>query len=367
MPRFGQRRYGTWVGILGMALVLVASGCGSSSSGSEDAVTALAQDTSEHRTQDLVSAAQKEQELDWYTTVIPDQLANPLARAFEQKYPYLHVKIYRADSDGVSQRVIQEYQARRHDVDIVDGTGTASILAAAHALAPFKSPELDAYPDNLKDQNGLWGTELQYFMVLGYNTTQVSKEDVPKSYQDLLDPKWRGKLAWSTSPGSGAPTFVGNILQSMGQDKGMQYLTQLAGQQIHNLDSSGRAVLDQVISGQFPIALQIFNDQAAFSASKGAPVAWQPLDPVYPQLSRISLARFAPHPGAAMLFLDFMFSEEGQQIVRAGGGIPASPKVQAQLPSLKPGPDTFQIDTVNPDLAFQKSTQWNDTYKKLFR
>jgi ABC-type Fe3+ transport system substrate-binding protein len=362
----GQGRRGGWVGIVGLVAALAISGC-SSSAGSGNSVSSLAQDTSPDRTKNLVAAATSEKELDWYTTVIPDQLANPLAAAFEKKYPYIDVKLYRADSAAVSQRVIQEYQAHRYDVDLVDGTGTASILTSAGALAPFTSPELDSYPAELKDKDGFWGTELQYFMVLGYNTTLVSEKDVPKSYQDLLDPRWRGKLAWGTSTGSGAPTFIGNILQSMGPDKGMQYLQQLAGQQIHNLDSSGRAVLDQVVSGQFPIALQIFNDQAAYSASKGAPVAWQPLDPVYPQLSRISLAKYAPHPGAAMLFLDFIFSEEGQQIIRAGGGIPARPDVDAALPSLKPGPQTFSANYVNPDVAFKESTRWNDTYKSLFQ
>jgi iron(III) transport system substrate-binding protein len=125
-------------------------------------------------------------------------------------------------------------------------------------------------------------------------------------------------------------------------------------------------VLDQALGGQFPIALQIFNDQAAFSKAKGAPVDWVALQPVYAQLSRISLAKSPPHPGAAMLFLDFMFSKAGQDIIRAGGGIPGRPDVDAEVATLKPNAGGFKAQYIDPDQVYRDTSKWTDLYKKLF-
>ncbi len=318
------------------------------------------------RQQQLEAGARREGKLTWYTTTIVNQLARPLADAFHEKYPFIEVETWRSDATQVAERIVQEYKAGHYEVDITDGTSTPSILQAADAIQPFYSPNLDPYPANTKSKDGYWATELLYFMVLGYNTQLVSKQDVPKTYQDLLDPKWKGKMGWSTSVGSGAPSFVGNILETMGQDKGMEYLQKLAQQDMINVDSSGRAVLDQVIAGQFPIGVQIFNDQASFSASQGAPVAWQPLEPVLAQLSRIALAKHAPHPNASMLFLDFLFSEDGQRVIRDGDGLPPHPSIEAKVPTLKPDKGGFTANYLDPDETAKNQAQWNQIYRKLF-
>lgn len=348
-----------------LAAALSLTACGGGGGGSAD-VAKVAQYTKSDRTDMLVSGAKKEKHLVWYTTLIPTEVSKPLADAFHKKYPYITVQLYRGDSNEVAQKVIQEYRARSYRVDVVDGTGTATILRKAGFLQPFRSPQLAPYPAQFKDKDGYWGTELLYYMVLAYNKRLVPGASAPRSYQDLLDPKWRGKMAWSTSSGSGAPTFVGNILSTMGQTKGMAYLRKLAKQQIHNVNSSGRSVLDQVVAGQFPIALQVFNHQVANSAADGAPVGLEPLQPVTCQLGRISLAKRAPHPHAAMLFLDFMFSKEGQQIIRDRGDIPADPQVPARRASLKPGKGTFTANYIPADRAASQVTHWNQIYQKLF-
>lgn len=347
-----------------VAAALVVVGCGQGNGGSGD-VAKIAQYTKSDRSQKLVAGAKKEKKLVWYTTVIPSQIAQPLADAFHSKYPYIKVQLYRGNSGEVTQKMIQEYRAHSYRVDLVDGTSTASMLRDTGFLQPFRSPQLDRYPAQFKDKNGYWGTELLYYMVLAYNKRLVSPKDVPHTYQDLLNPKLRGKMAWSTSSGSGAPTFVGNVLMTMGQTKGMAYLRKLAKQQIHNVNSSGRSVLDQIVAGQFPIAIEVFNDQVEFSKSSGAPVDWQPLQPVCGQLSRISLAKRAPDPNSAMLFLDFVFSKQGQQVIRKRGGIPADPGVNALKPSLKPSASTFRANYIQ-DEAAKKLDSWNKTYQQLF-
>lgn len=347
---------------LAAALPLTACGRGG---GSAD-VAQIAQYTKPDRTSMLVAGAKKEKHLVWYTTLIPTEVSKPLADAFHKKYPFITVQLYRADSNEVAQKVIQEYRARSYRVDAVDGTGTSTLLRKAGLLQPFSSPELASYPARFKDKDGYWGTQLLYYMVLAYNKHLVSPKDVPHTYQDLLDPKWRGKMAWSTSPGAGAPTFVGNILTTMGQAKGMAYLHQLENQQIHNVEASGRSVLDQVIAGQFPIALQVFNHQVTNSAAAGAPVEWVPLQPATAMLNRISLAKNAPDPHAAMLFLDFTFSAEGQRIIRDHKDIPADPAVPSRIPTLEPSAGKFTANYIPADQAASQSAHWTQIYQQLF-
>jgi len=349
--------------------ILSVSACGSSSSssasdGTQTATAAML--TGPDRTAQLEAGAKKEGHLLWYTTMIPDQVVVPMIKAFNQKYPYIKVDYYRGNSTDVAQKAMQEYQAGRHDVDLVDGTGTSSLLSQAGMIQPFKSPELTSYPSQLKASDGTWGPELQYMMVLAYNTKDVSKAQAPKTYEDLLNPKWKGKMAWSTSATSGGPLFLGNLINAWGSDKANAYIDKLAGQNIANLDVSGNEVIDQVVSGQEPMALEVFNDQVEVAKAQGAPIDWVPLQPVTAQISRISLVKDAPDPYAAMLFLDFMFSDAGQKVIQASGAIPASPSIDAKVPTLKPAAGHFKAQYMDPNMAFKQTTDWNSLYKQKF-
>jgi ABC-type Fe3+ transport system substrate-binding protein len=314
----------------------------------------------------LEAGAREEGRLLWYTTLIVNQAVRPLVEGFTRKYPYLQVEHYRADSPELVQRVINEYQARRYEVDVVDGTGSPPALKAAGLLVPYDSPALAAYPPELKDPEGYWATTNLYFMTAGINTRLVSREEAPRTYEDLLQPRWRGQMAWSTSAGSGGPIFVGNILLTLGPEKGMAYLEQLSKQGIRNINASGRAVLDQAIAGEFPIALQIFNHHTVISAAQGAPADWIPLEPVPALLQTIGLAKHAPHPHAAMLFLDYILSEEGQRILQEADYLPAHPQVPAKTPSLKPDQGRFKANFLSPDVVLAHEKEWNAVYRRLF-
>ncbi|MEU6134637.1 extracellular solute-binding protein [Nocardioides sp. NPDC047086] len=322
--------------------------------------------TGPDRQEMLLAGAKKEKDLLWYTTTIPDQLAEPLAAGFEKKYPFASVEFYRANSTDVASKAMEEYRAGSHDVDVVDGTGTATMLEDAGIIQPFTSPELDAYPAEAKDPDGYWGPQLLYFMAVAYNTDKVDAGEAPRTYEDLLDPRWRGKMSWSTSPTSGGPLFLGNLIEAWGEDRAMPYIDRLAEQKIANVDSSGRSVLDRVVNGQVDLGVQIFNDQVEDAAHDGAPVAWVPLEPVTAQYSRISLLENPPHPHMAMLFLDFMLSKEGQEIIRQGRGIPAHPEVDAVDPKLKPGPGGFEAQFTEPDQVLKQTNEWADLYQEKF-
>ncbi|HET8917220.1 MAG TPA: ABC transporter substrate-binding protein, partial [Candidatus Binatia bacterium] len=264
-------------------------------------------------------------------------------------------------------RVLSEYQAKRYDVDIVSGSAATSMVQRAGFMQRFYSPHLAEYPPELKDAKGFWGSTNIYFMTLGYNTRNVKANELPKSYEDLLHPRWKGQMMWSTSRGSGAPQFIGNILLTMGQEAGKAYLQKLKSQNIAKSTASARQILDLVIAGEYPLAVQIFNHHAYISKAAGAPVEWQPLEPVTATINTIGLTKNAPRPHAAMLFLDFLLSKKGQKIVQVSNYLPAHPEMPALQADLKPGGGRFKkANYINPDVLYDQGNEWVDYFQNQF-
>jgi len=267
----------------------------------------------------------------------------------------------------VAQRVLIEYQAKKYEVDVISGSAATGMVQRAGYMQRFYSPELAAYPAELKDPKGFWGSTNVYFMTLGYNTRNVKASELPKTYEDLLNPRWKGQMMWSTSRGSGAPQFIGNIMLTMGQEKGKAYLQRLKAQNIAKSTASARQILDLVIAGEYPIAVQIFNHHAYISKTAGAPVEWQPLEPVTATNNTIGLASYAPHPYAAMLFLDFLLSKKGQKVVQLSNYLPAHPEMPALQADLKPGGGRFKkANYLSPEILFDKGNDWVDYFQSQF-
>ena len=114
------------------------------------------------------------------------------------------MEFFRGNSDRIVQRVVSEYQAKRYAVDVIDGTTTTTLVRRAGYAQKFFSPHLAEYPAELKDAQGFWGVANLYFHTLGYNTKMVKPNEVPKTYEDLLNPRWKGQLFWSTGRGGRA-------------------------------------------------------------------------------------------------------------------------------------------------------------------
>src|SRR5215831_12328436 len=219
----------------------------------------------------LIEGAKKEGKVTFYTGLIVDQVVRPLKEGFEKEYPFVQVDFFRGNSENIARRVFTEYQAKRYDVDVVSGSAATSMVQRAGFMQRFYSPHLAEYPAELKDAKGFWGSTNVYFMTLGYNTRSVKPNELPKTYEDLLQPRWRGQMMWSTSRGSGAPQFIGNILLTMGQEAGKAYLQKLKGQNIAKSTASARQILDLVIAGEYPLAVQIFNHHAYISKPPARP------------------------------------------------------------------------------------------------
>lgn len=354
--------------IVGMAACCLSSAMGLSAQAAQiTSVEEVALLKSADRQKILEEAARKEGRLLWYTTLIVNQALTPLKGAFEKKYPFVQVDYHRADSDALAQRMLAEYQAKKYDVDILDGTSTIIMLRRAGHMQRYFSPQLREYPAQLKDKEGYWSVPNVYFMTLGYNTKLVKPNEVPKTLNDLLDPKWKGKMVWSTSGGSGAPVFIGNVLLTLGEEKGLAYLKRLAAQNVAKSTASARAVLDMVIAEEFAIAINMFNYHAVISKSAGAPVDWQAIEPVPAQVKTLGLAKNAPHPHASMLFIDFLLSKEGQKIFQEADYLPAHPDVPAKVPDLKAGAGRFsKANFISPEMLLDKEEKWVEVFQKLF-
>jgi iron(III) transport system substrate-binding protein len=315
----------------------------------------------------LIAAAQKEGHVTWYTTQITNQFGRPAMDAFQKRYG-IRVSFIRADSIELAVRMVNEAQAGRVQADVFDGTSTAPPVKKAGLALKWLPDRTRAWPQEYRDPEEYWVATNVYIHSPAYNTNLVPKGSEPRTYQDLLDPKWKGKMAWAIhATSSGALGFIGTVLTEMGEGPGTAYLRALARQDIIQSGGSARSVVDQAIAGEYPVALQIFNHQPVISARRGAPIDWIPLSPAMAVLCVAGVTRDAPHPNAGKLFVDFLVSEEGQKIFRDGDYIPAAPDVAPREPALRPDGKSFRGIFFSPEQVDAAMPHWLDVYNELFR
>lgn len=313
-----------------------------------------------------VGAAKKEGEVIWYTTLIVDQAVRPLAAAFEAKYPGIKVRFARYNSGEIALRIINEAQAGKTQADIFDGGQVA--LYKTDLLESYLPPNAAQYAKQFVEADGRSIAFCMYVLGPGINSDLVRPADEPKSFEDLLNPKWAGKIAWSSNPNTdGGPGFVGLILRTMGQEKGMEYLRNLSRQKIANVPAASRVVLDQVIAGQYPLALVTFNHHSTISAAKGAPAKFLKMEPLMGITHSVSLLKNGPHPNAGRLLIDFLMSEEGQNIFREAGYIPSNPKVPPKVLELSPLSGGFAVEWILQKDIVDVMPEWIRIYNELFK
>lgn len=314
----------------------------------------------------LIAAAKEEGEVVWYSTLIIDQLVRPVATAFEEQYG-IPVRFSRTPAGDLALKVQNEMRANNVQGDVFDANAAFFQVLPLDNLVSYTPDSAADYTDDLRDPEGRYYAVNVFTMTTGVNTETVSEADRPKTYEDLLDPKWKGRMAWTTDlTPNGPPGFIGNILMSMGEEKGMEYLRELAKQDIAKVPASQRVVLDQVIAGEYAIGLMIFNHHTVISSAKGAPVDWLKLEPLVATGNYAGILKGSPHPNAAKLFLDYLLSEKGQMVFQEANYLPASPKVPAKVKELKPAEGGFKATTITLQLALDNLGKWSDIYKELF-
>ena len=316
----------------------------------------------------LVDAARKEGAATWYTGLIVNQAARPLAEAFEKRFSGIRLSYARASNTETTLKILNEARAGRTAADIFDVTSGIYTLLDAHVVAAYPPRSAAGFAPEYKDKDGYWTASNLYFMTFCYNTNLIKPADVPRSFEDLASPRWAGKIAWTSELAiTGPPGFIANVLTTMGEEAGMAWLKRFAALKPAALPISPRAVMDQVIAGEYAIGMQTYNHHAAISAATGAPVDWVKMEPLLGLFSLMGVLKDAPHPNAARLFVEYVMSDEGQKVLADNDYLPASPSVRPRIPMLRPDGGDFKVDYISPLKARDGLPKWIAVYQELFR
>jgi iron(III) transport system substrate-binding protein len=258
--------------------------------------------------QELVKGAKKEGHLVYWTTMTLSQ-SREVVDEFEKKYPYIKVDLFRTGGGPMLNKILTEARANRFAWDLVSGRGELFLpLMKRKLLAPYRSPEAKKIPSDMKDNQGYWTGYYVNPYALGYNTELVKKADAPKTYQDLLHPRWKGgKISIDTE----AFGLFHGLMVTWGKEKTVSYFKKLAAQEPVPMRGNTHRV-QLVMAGEFPLIIA-YAPTIQRATSMGAPIDWVPLEPVVIQVNPVMLSAKAPNPNAAKLFMDFILPGEGQR------------------------------------------------------
>ena len=282
----------------------------------------------------LEAGAKAEGGVNLYTTLIVPQAVEPLKAGWDKKYPNIKFNFYRADQAPLVQRIMSETRAGSPAADVVVGS-TADALNRAQLLQSFTSPELSAFPKEYIGKDNLWAIYRLAYFGIGYNTKLVPEAVAPKSWEDLLDPKWNGKMIWATSRDTGGMFLIYHLRKIWGEKKAGEYFDKLATQRVAKSSASVRTLLDLVIAGEHAMLITTSLNHAIISKGEGAPVWFTSPDPVGARPDSIMVLNNMPHPHAAMLLTDYILSREGQAILAKAEYQVARRDVDP-LPSMRP-------------------------------
>jgi iron(III) transport system substrate-binding protein len=335
--------------IAALLLTLAAGGAHAAS------VADIAQYEGRDRQQRLEDGARREgSTLNVYTSLTLDDMG-ALNAAFEAKYG-IKIRLWRSSSEKVLQRVLTEARAGRHDVDIVETN--APPLESLHReglLQAVRSPvQEDLLPAALPAHREWAGSRLNVF-VQAYNTRAIRKEDLPKTYADLADPKWKGKLGIEASDEDWFAAVVG----ALGEAKGVELFRRIVAANGVSVRKGHTLLTNLVASGDVPLALTVYNFTAEQIKRKGAPFDWFVIPPAVARANGLALAKHAQHPHAALLYYDFMLGEEGQRMMRERGFQPANRKLKGPLPY-------ESLRVVDPVQVLDQSEKWTKIYESVF-
>jgi iron(III) transport system substrate-binding protein len=306
------------------------------------------------RQQKLVEGAKKEGELNIYTSAQSDDMG-ALVSAFEKKYG-IKVNVWRSSSEKVLQRAVTEARANKHTMDVAETNGPElEAMSREKILVAVKSPYLADLIAPAIRPHGEWvGTRLNVF-VQAYNTQQVKKSELPKTWEDLADPKWKGKLGIEQEDSD----WLAGQYAELGDARAGKVFKDIVEKNGVSVRKGHTLLTQLVVSGEIPFALTVYNYKAEQLKGKGAPIDWFTIGPAIARPNGIGVAKQAPHPHAAVLFMDFEISPEGQKILAGRDFVPTSKKVDTPL-------NKIPMKFVDARVALDEFQKWEKLYEELF-
>ena len=305
--------------VVGLALLLGNVVCGSPAQAAPTAASAARPTTAEgiaayqgaDRQQMLEEGAKKEGKLTFYTVNANEASRNALMEGFQKKYPFVKLEMYRGNAPAVTNRLIQEYQAKTYIVGALEQnpseTGT---LYKAKVLQPYFSPSLAKIRQDViaksPDGKALLATAVLSPFTFGYNTKMITADQAPKTWDDMKKPIFKGKMAL-TSDSIGV-NFVGTAITA----KGEAWVRDLKSQEIHIVNATGAGIANAVATGQYAMTPTYHYTFFAADKKAGYPVEMAPVEPLWCTAFAWGLPARSATPYSAMLMIDYVLSPEGQ-------------------------------------------------------
>lgn len=304
------------------------------------------------RAKRLAEGAKKEGSVTIYTSAPPDDMA-ALAAAFEKKHG-VKLQYWRASSEKVVQRAVTEARGNRHDADIIETNGPdIEALHREQMLQEVKSPHLAELIPGAIPPHREWISMRLNIWVAAYNTRLVRKEDLPKSYEDLANSRWKGRLGIE----AGDSNWFAAVVKELGETKGLKTFRDIVAANGMSVRVGHTLLTNLVVAGEIPLALTVYNYRVEQIKASGAPIEWFIIPPTIARFQGMGLARRAAHPHAAVLYFDFMLTE-GQEILFKRGFIPTSRSIKTPL-------NQFPMKLLDPKVSLDEHDKWAALFKEI--
>jgi iron(III) transport system substrate-binding protein len=292
----------------------------------------------------LMQAAKAERAVVFYSSSSIAEM-KPLVDAFSEKYPFMRPELYRASSEKLQSRILTEDRAGASHFDVVQTNGPEfEDLIRRGLIAAYRSPQRQAYSDMNKDREGHWTNLHSSYYVLGYNPKLVPKASIPRDWKDLLEQQWKGNIAMDLEEYS----WYGAMREYYGDEFGKKFMHGLAMQR--PVFRRGHSLLAELLAaGEFPLAL-VYAHRVEAMKAKGAPIDWvKGTKPIVAEGRLVGMSAKTRRANAAKLFLDFILSREGQEILRNLGRVVARQDLQLRTPALDP--NKLALFPVSPSVS----------------
>jgi iron(III) transport system substrate-binding protein len=303
------------------------------------------------RQQTLETEAKKEGTLTLYHVNIEDIPA--MAAAFTKKYG-IKVVLWRSSSETVSNRLVTEARAGRFDADVIDNNGPGmEVLHRENILQPVKSPnDKDLIPEAFPASKDWVATTVDVF-VQAYNTNKIKKADLPKSYNDLLDPKWKGMLTVEADDQG----WFAMTTEKLGKEKTQKLFADIVAKNGISVRKGHSLLANLIVSGDVPMGLTLYGYKPEQLKKKGAPIDWFVLQPAVAQTRGIALPKKVQHPYAALLFYDFMLTD-GQQMYADRDQYPTNKKIKGHAGNMS-------LVYIDPARNLDEEAKWTQDYERI--
>jgi iron(III) transport system substrate-binding protein len=302
----------------------------------------------------LIAGAKKEGTLTLYSS-LPIQVMTSVTDAFTRKYG-VKVSLWRGGSEEIMQRVITESRGGRAAVDVIETAGpNIEAVTREKLLQPVETPVTTELMPEAVAPGRPWIVSRLSVFTIAYNTNLVRKTDAPKSYTDLADPKWKGKLGIEADDDN----WLMTVSAALGGEAGLKLFRDIVAKNGISVRKGHSLLANLVSSGEVPVALDSYVDEVAGLKKTGAPIETVFAAPVVAMPTAVGMLRRAPHPNAAVLFMDYLLSEDGQKILASNNVVPTNTKVQRLPPGVK-------LVLMDVGKYLDENAKWTKAYKDIF-